>query len=89
MTATKATVYTLCKYCDHFVDENDAGSIADGCVPFLHLEDGEQEFDHAAQPQGQAPLAEWMRRRPDLFHEHPDGKIGPNSAHHSRRGKID
>lgn len=70
--------YQLCKHCDHFADE------------MGHMEDGEQEFDHNPEPDGPAlPLAEWKVNRPDLFVMHPDGKIGPNSIHHSRRGKID
>jgi rubrerythrin len=70
--------YRLCKHCDHFADEEG------------HLEDGEQEFDHDPEPDGPAlTLDEWKAKRPDLFVNHPDGKIGPNSIHHSRRGKID
>jgi hypothetical protein len=83
--------YTLCRHCDHFVDKNDAfdGSCHQ-VARFIHLEDGEQEFDHDAEPSTKTHLLEeWRRLRPDLFKMHPDGKIGPNSAHHSRRGKID
>ena len=70
--------YTLCKFCDHFVD-------ADG-----HLEDGEQEFDHDAEPSDQTQtLGEWRKLRTDLFRMHADGKVGPNSRHHSRRGKAE
>lgn len=68
--------YQLCARCDHFGDE-------DG-----HYEDGEQEFDHGFTPSGLVhTLKEWKRRRPELFEKYPDGKIGPNSIHHSRRGK--
>jgi len=87
------TVYMICRHCDHFVDKNDDASIAEGCAEYSHLEDGEQEFDHDAEPRygpsciGRA-LGAWKRLRPDLFKKHPDGKIGPNSIlHHSRRGK--
>ena len=80
------TEYTLCVGCDHFVDPNDEP----GCAPFVHLEDGEQEFDHDAEPSNQVhTLEEWRKLRPDLFVKHEDGKIGPNSLHHSRRGKLD
>jgi len=81
-------MYVLCKHCDHFVEENiRAGDLS--LAKYIHLEDGEQEFDHDAEPLGEATLADWRRRRPDLFTTHPDGKIGPNSSYHSRRGKLD
>ena len=79
--------YEMCKLCDHFIEDN-SGDTTPGVAKHLHLEDGEQEFDHDATPSGQAhTLSEWEGLRPDLFKEHPDGKIGPNSVHHSRRGK--
>lgn len=86
--------YTLCKHCDHFVDPNDCledfpADEQAHIAKFIHLEDGEQEFDHDAEP-GETKLGhEWQRDRPDLFQEHPDGAIGPNSFFHSRRGKDD
>jgi len=81
-------IYTLCKHCDHFVDPNDCDE--PGVARYVHLEDGEQEFDHDAEPSNLFHvLDDWKRLRPDLFQEHPDGKIGPNSSHHSRRGKIE
>ena len=85
------TKYTLCKHCDHFVEENPAHvSGKDDYATFLHLEDGEQEFDHDAAPSDQVMTgAEWKKKRPDLFFDYPDGKIGPNSIHHNRRGKDD
>ena len=74
--------YMLCEHCDHFVDCEGDG--------FIHLEDGEQEFDHNPEPSGKCYTgAEWKKLRPDLFVEHLDGAIGPNSLYHSRRGKID
>jgi hypothetical protein len=94
----------LCKHCDHFVEENtnpeeiiettdttikvryDDGS-TDIFARYVHLEDGEQEFDHDAEP-GET-RDDWEKVRPDLFVEHADGKIGPNSIFHSQRGKID
>ena len=80
--------YNLCKHCDHFVEENGPTKPHFGSY-HLHLEDGEQEFDHDAEPSDQAhTLDEWQELRPDLFHEHEDGKIGPNSSHHDDRGKI-
>ena len=90
----------MCAKCDHFVDDNilvkgdfyfdDPAKPAgeEGLARFIHLEDGEQEFDHDAVPGGElATLSKWKLGRPELFIEHPDGKIGPNSIHHPRRGK--
>jgi len=82
-------MYVLCKHCDHFVDENyDSNEETPDIADYIHLEDGEQEFDHDATPSDQShPLDEWKRLRPDLFKEHEDGAIGPNSKHHNQRGK--
>lgn len=86
-----SVIYTLCTHCEHFVDENfDAIDYpAEGYAKYIHLEDGEQEFDHDAEPGENHTGAEWEKLRPDLFKEYDDGKIGPNSKHHSRRGKVD
>lgn len=78
---------TLCKHCDHFVDDNYGCEDDNSLAKHIHMEDGEQEFDHDAEP-GQVS-DEWDKIRPDLFKEYPDGEIGPNSQFHSRRGKID
>lgn len=99
--------YSLCKHCEHFVDENYGaeedfpGKVFDPLNPppagtdstdwvakYVHLEDGEQEFDHNAEPGETHTGDEWATLRPDLFHEYPDGKIGPNSIQHSQRGKA-
>jgi hypothetical protein len=83
--------YTICKHCDHFVDQNypDGQTVPEGVAKYIHLEDGEQEFDHDAEPGTVRTLALWKLVRPDLFHEYPDEAIGPNSKYHSRRGKTD
>lgn len=100
---------TLCKHCDHFVEENSIegmGWTLVGKTPttitvridnegnemnlcrYIHLENGEQEFDHNAEPcTVSQSLDEWKVLRPDLFKEHPDAAIGPNSIYHSQRGK--
>ena len=78
-------VYELCRHCDHFVDEEPGTGNG-----FVHLENGEQEFDHEPQASGQRhTLRDWRRLRPDLFERRADGRVGPNSMHHSRRGKLD
>jgi hypothetical protein len=70
-------VYRQCLHCDHFADE-------DG-----HFDDGEQEYDHDPEPCGEfLSVSGWLNHSPGLFHEYEDGKIGPNSIHHSRRGKA-
>lgn len=79
---TNEIKYTLCRHCDHFVDP---------CVVvgLVHLEDGEQEFDHVAELSDETRLkSEWIQLRPDLFQKYEDGKSGPNSQYHSRRGKV-
>lgn len=82
-------IETLCKHCCHFVDENYRGDPPDeSLAAFVHMEDGEQEFDHDAEPGESHTSEEWSVLRPDLTTEHPDGKIGPNSRFHSQRGKV-
>lgn len=81
----KHTAFEKCAHCDHFIEpEETAGR-------FRHLDDGEQRYDHDAEPSGEVhTFAEWLKQHPDLFVLHSDGKIGPNSAlHDNRRGKID
>jgi len=83
------TQYILCEHCDHFVDQNyiDGEIRQPGIAEYAHLEDGEQEFDHEAKPSSEShSLADWEKNRPDLFIDHEDA-IGPNSRHHSQRGK--
>jgi hypothetical protein len=86
--------YRMCRHCDHFVEGNSAyDEVHPNLAAYIHLEDGDQEFDHDADP-GRWPddgwtLAWWREREPDLFFAYPDGKIGPNSKFHNRRGKND
>lgn len=79
------SVYNKCAHCDHFIEPHEA----DG--EYRHLDDGEQNYDHDAEPAGEShTVAEWMEQRPDLFVLHSDGKVGPNSSlHGDRHGKID
>jgi len=91
------TAVSLCKHCDHFVEENDSGqdreSYSDtqdresyAVAAFVHLCDGQHhtpDDHHEAEPRGEPkPLETWKAERPDLFVTHPDGLIGPNSRHH-------
>lgn len=80
-------VYVQCAKCAHFVDPNEPADIAQYDVaPYVHLDDGEKEHDHDAQPGPTAmPLREWKRLHPELFQKGLDGKIGPNSAHFGAR----
>lgn len=75
--------YTLCKHCDHFVDLEDGSLYGQEKDFWVHLDNGYKEHDHDAEPSSQSMvLSEWEEARPDLFVEHPDGNIGPNSKHH-------
>jgi len=75
---------TLCKHCDHFIEPNFDYAPDNGLCEYIHMEDGEQEFDHDAEPGETRTTAQWGELRPDLTQMHPDGKIGPNSRFHSR-----
>jgi|WetSurMetagenome_2_1015567.scaffolds.fasta_scaffold03898_27 hypothetical protein len=79
-------VFTLCEKCDHFVEPNEEEDIEKwDCAEYIHLDDGEKDHDHDAQPsQYRALLTAWRLSRPDLFLPHSDGKIGPNSRYHHR-----
>jgi hypothetical protein len=72
-------MYTKCKWCDHFVDEDD----------LIHMDDGDKDHDHVAELSDMTyNFYEWQYNRPDLFVLHPDGKIGPNSKRHVQAGKA-
>ena len=100
--AVLEATYERCYICDHFVESNDLcpGEYyhddpskpegEPGLARYIHFDDGEQEYDHDAKPSGEVHGSiDWQRLRPDLFVEHPDGKVGPNSEYHCRRGKAD
>ncbi len=80
-------VYTICKHCDHFVERNTRPFEPDTAL-YCHLDNGEQEYDHDAEPGETHTKEEWLTLRSDLFVRHPDGKYGPNSNYHSQRGKL-
>ena len=76
------TMYTLCTRCQHFVERN-CDTTTPGLAKFVHLDDGEQEYDHDAVPGVRHTLRVWKKLRPDLFTKYRDGKVGPNSRHHT------
>jgi len=82
-------LYDLCKLCWHFVDYNDSYGDYPGLAEYIHLDDGEKEHDHDAQPTGEPrPLDVWKVTNPSLFTTYADGKIGPNSSDFKPRRKI-
>ena len=81
-------VFDLCKHCDHFIDQNycDGEEVPEGVCEFIHCCDEEHhnpDDHHNAEPRGTPKtLEQWKLERPDLFVEHEDGLIGPNSEYH-------
>lgn len=83
-----SALYELCRDCDHFVEPNDVSG--PGIMEYIHLADCEDDNpasnpdgDHDGEPSGMTgSLWTWKRRRPDLFIDHGDGHIGPNSTAH-------
>ena len=72
-------LYELCAKCSHFVELD---TVDWPPRPgYVHLDDGEAEYDHDATPSGHRKVLDsWKHDRPDLFETYADGKIGPNSA---------
>ena len=73
-------LYEMCgdEFCYHFIEDNPD----DGFAAYIHLDDGDKEYDHDAIPSGQIHKLSWWRMAwPQLFLTFPDGKIGPNSKH--------
>jgi len=82
-------MYDLCLHCWHFVDENSAFGDYPGLARYVHLDDGEKEHDHDAEPTGEPRTLEvWRLTNPSLFRTYADGKIGPNSSHFHARRKV-
>ena len=80
--------YELCARCHHFVDFAEETTERGVRAGYVHLDDGEQDYDHAAEPSGvRKALREWKKERPELFRRYPDGRIGPNSVYHEQPGK--
>lgn len=73
------TIYDLCKECDHFIERGFTSE-------WEHIFDGshhDPDARCAPRPRGTPKtLVEWQKERPDLFVEHVDGLIGPNSRYH-------
>lgn len=87
MTNMETSTYFLCTQCAHFVEENYSALLEPtaGYAEYVHLDDGEPEYDHDAVPGQSDTLAGWRRSRPELFGTYADGKIGPNSAYGPKR----
>lgn len=86
-TGHEPALLTMCALCDHFVEENDAWG--PGLARYVHCDDGEQVFDHDAEPGESRTSVDWTLDRPELFEKFQDGKIGPNSDFFpNRRGKV-
>ena len=73
---------TQCSHCCHFIEENTAYKGEPGIAKFVHVDAGEQEYSHEADPGITKLLSEWKISCPDLFKLFADGKAGPNSAHY-------
>ena len=83
--------YEMCgnEFCYHFIEENPSYSKdnpfsygGDLIAQFIHLDDGEKEYDHDAIPSGMIHRFSWWKMAwPQLFTGYPDGKIGPNSRY--------
>ena len=83
------TIYIKCAFCDHFVEPNSDFEKGYSLAAYIHLDDGEKDHDHDADPRGGAhTLEEWKALRPDFFKKHEDGKIGPNSQFHPSTKEI-
>lgn len=74
------TLYQLCKHCDHFGEEDGItpGHFCDECH---HVADDFHAFEPREDNEGKT-IEQWQKERPDLFFEHEDGLIGPNSQFH-------
>lgn len=71
--------YTMCAHCAHFVEDNETDGDPD-IAPYIHLDDGDPEYDHNAEPGDTKTLREWRDDNPELFVTYADDKTGPNSA---------
>lgn len=80
--------YTICKYCDHFIEENIDYTPESGFCQYIHLDDGDIEYNHNATPDETLPSGDWGILRPDLFTLNIDNRVGPNSYHHRRPPRV-
>ena len=78
---------TMCYFCNHFIEENDGAE--KGQAKYVHLDDGDKDHDHDAQPGMSNPVSWWKRELSHLFKEYPDGKVGPNSVHFDAFNPLD
>jgi len=83
----RTDTYTLCKHCDHFVEENPSREGDPNLAKYIHLDDGDSEYTHNAEPSGDTrSIDRWKKERPDLFMSDEDGVVGPNSLSHVHLG---
>jgi len=88
--ARNATMHTICVHCDHFVVPNPEIVRDQTAVPYLHVDDGSQIYNHHAEPGMTRSYWDWVNKRPELFDFFIDKKCGPNSeCFPGRRGKVD
>lgn len=89
-TIRNSELHIMCRHCDHFVEYNTAHETNASLAEYVHLDDGEQEYDHDAEPGLTKSHREWVNCRPELFDYFTDNKCGPNSdMFPGRRGKVD
>jgi hypothetical protein len=77
----------LCKHCDFFVEVNPFLDLnPKGYAVWVHATDGNMDETvadtHNAEPDTEYVSLDWSEDRADLFIEHADGHIGPNSEFH-------
>ncbi|MBM4398409.1 MAG: hypothetical protein FJ087_22305 [Deltaproteobacteria bacterium] len=81
------TRYEICADCDAFIEPNEDARRDRHLAACVHVDDGDPEYDHDATPSGDIrSLGTWRIERPDLFGEHGDGRVGPNSQYHVHLG---
>jgi hypothetical protein len=84
----------MCNLCQHFVDENDTYEPHSNIARYVHLDDGETEYDHDARPNGDVrTVAAWEKAHPYLFPyagESTEDFLARRKAegHHTRRGPM-
>ena len=82
--------YEKCAHCWHFIEENAAYGDYPGLAEHVHLDNGEKEHDHDAEPSGDIQtLRQWRAQHPELFITYADDAIGPNSAYFTLASELE